>query len=249
MAEIKMDAPFSPQRSNTDEESTLSRAKHVEKHKGYGYLMRDCIIGFADGITVPFALTAGLSSLGQSKLVVLGGLAELFAGSISMGLGAWLAAVTEKQHYELEEAREWREVREKPTEEEEEIFDLFAEYGVDRQAARSVVTALKANEDQWVRFMMDFELKLEKPAIKTACVEGVVMGVSYFIGGLFPLVPYFAFPHNTLHGLFTSIAVTGMVLLLFGFTKARLIGTSWKAAFAGTVPLHSLCAHLQEGIG
>lgn len=155
---------------------------HTENHTGHGEFVRDAIIGFADGLTVPFALTAGLSSLGSSKLVIIGGLAELFAGAISMGLGAYLAAVTEKKHYEVEEQRERREVKDSPQAEEDEIYEIFEQYGITRKEARGVVDGLKANEDMWVRFMMDFELKLEKPATNKAWIEGLVMGLAYFLG-------------------------------------------------------------------
>ena len=124
---------------------------HKEHHKGHSQLIRDSIIGFSDGITVPFALTAGLSSLGNTKIVILGGLAELFAGSISMGLGAFLAAVTEKKHYEVEEAREKREVKDCPKDEEEEIYEIFETYCISRQEAKGVVEGLKANEEMWVQ--------------------------------------------------------------------------------------------------
>lgn len=155
---------------------------HAERHTAHGEFVRDAIIGFADGLTVPFALTAGLSSLGSAKLVILGGLAELFAGSISMGLGAYLAAVTETKHYEVEEQRERREVKESPKAEEDEIYEIFEQYGITREEASGVVKGLKANEDMWVRFMMDFELKLEKPATSKAWIEGLVMGLAYFFG-------------------------------------------------------------------
>ena len=128
-----------------------STSNHKEHHKGHGYLIRDSIIGFADGVTVPFALTAGLSSLGDPRIVILGGLAELFAGAISMGLGAWLAAMTEKKHFEVEEARERREVKDSPHEEEEEIFQIFEKYGIQRSEAKGVVDGLKANEEMWVQ--------------------------------------------------------------------------------------------------
>jgi len=177
---------------------------HTEHHTRHGELVRDSIIGFADGLTVPFALTAGLSAIGSSKLVILGGLAELFAGmkgskrssalssqltcpdctagSISMGLGAYLAAVTEKKHYEVEEERERREVKECPRAEEEEIYEIFDKYGISQSQSKGVVEGLKQNEDMWIRFMMDFELNLEKPASNGAWIEGLVMGVSYFFG-------------------------------------------------------------------
>lgn len=124
---------------------------HGEPHKGHGALIRDSIIGFSDGLTVPFALTAGLSSLGNTKIVILGGLAELFAGSISMGLGAYLASTTDKKHYEQEEKRERREVKETPLQEEEEIYEIFEKYGIQRSESKGVVDGLKANEDSWVQ--------------------------------------------------------------------------------------------------
>ncbi|KAK4543995.1 hypothetical protein LTR36_004769 [Oleoguttula mirabilis] len=207
-----------------------SQASHSEHHTRHGELVRDSIIGFADGLTVPFALTAGLSSLGSSMLVILAGLAELFAGSISMGLGAYLAAVTEKKHYEVEEQRERREVTECPKAEEDEIYEIFEQYGIAREEARGVVDGLKANEDMWVRFMMDFELKLEKPSTKMAWIEGLVMGVSYFVGGLLPMIPYFAFRDRVDHALFTSIGITAVILIGFGYVKALITGCKHKDA-------------------
>lgn len=136
------------QQSNSDSEKSCS---HKERHTGHSVFVRDSIIGFADGLTVPFALTAGLSALGESKIAFLGGLAELFAGSISMGLGAWLAAVTERKHYEVEERREWKEVKECPQAEQEEIYEVFDRYGISRQASTGIVDSLKVNEDMWVK--------------------------------------------------------------------------------------------------
>ncbi|KXL42641.1 MAG: hypothetical protein FE78DRAFT_123265, partial [Acidomyces sp. 'richmondensis'] len=200
-----------------------------ESHAGHGEFVRDSIIGFADGLTVPFALTAGLSSLGSSRLVIIGGLAELFAGSISMGLGAYLAAVTDKHHFEAEEERERREVRECPKAEEDEIYEIFEQYGISREEAHGVVQGLKGNEENWVRFMMDFELRLEKPATNKAWIEGLIMGVSYFLGGLLPMIPYFAFK-NVNHALFTSIGITAVILVIFGYTKAIITGCKTKDA-------------------
>ncbi|KAK3642611.1 Protein ccc1 [Elasticomyces elasticus] len=222
---------WTPQTSMASDLSgeTVARIPHKENHTGHGVLLRDAIIGFADGLTVPFALTAGLSSLGSSKLVILGGLAELFAGSLSMGLGAYLAAVTEKKHYEVEELRERREVKEKPQAEEDEIYDIFEQYGIGRSQSKGVVEGLKANEDMWVRFMMDFELKLVKPVTKMAWIEGAVMGVAYFFGGLLPMIPYFAL-HNVTHALFTSIGITAVILVVFGYVKAIVTGCRHKDA-------------------
>ncbi|KAK5130883.1 hypothetical protein LTR08_001604 [Meristemomyces frigidus] len=217
------------QTPKTSSEKT-SQMSHPEHHTRHGELVRDCIIGFADGLTVPFALTAGLSSLGSSKLVILAGLAELFAGSISMGLGAYLAAVTEKKHYEVEERRERMEVRECPQAEEDEIFEIFERYGIAREEAGGVVKGLKANEDMWVQFMMDFELKLDRPSAKMACVEGLVMGISYFVGGLLPMIPYFAFKNNVNHALFCSIGITTVILIAFGYVKALVTGCKHRDA-------------------
>lgn len=173
-----------------------------ERHSEFGAVVRDAIIGFADGMTVPFALTAGLSSLGSSKLVIVGGLAELFSGSISMGLGAYLAAVTDRDHYKSEEAREREEVFTKPAAEKEEVHEILADYGISREASQAVVDCLAQNIDQWIRvstrlvfisiarrvshidaqFMMDFELRLEKPNVSRAWISAATMGFSYFIG-------------------------------------------------------------------
>lgn len=123
----------------------------TETHSNAGDVVRDIIIGFADGLTVPFALTAGLSSLGSSKLVIVGGLAELFSGSISMGLGAYLAAVTDRDRYLAEFKREEEEVRVKPEDEKEEIYDIFAKYGVTRDACQGVVDYLVQDEEAWLQ--------------------------------------------------------------------------------------------------
>lgn len=137
--------------TSTDQPSGEIEPHHKESHAKHGDLVRDFIIGFSDGLTVPFALTAGLSSLGSSRLVILGGLAELFSGAISMGLGAFLAGLTDRKHYQVEEAREWKEVRECPKAEEEEIYDLLGAYGIGREACVGVVESLKHNEDMWVK--------------------------------------------------------------------------------------------------
>ncbi|KAF2170121.1 hypothetical protein M409DRAFT_36014 [Zasmidium cellare ATCC 36951] len=234
-----------------DSSDSEKSSPHKERHTGHSVFIRDSIIGFADGLTVPFALTAGLSALGDSKIAFLGGLAELFAGSISMGLGAYLAAVTERKHYEVEECREWIEVRECPQAEEQEIFEIFDRYGISRQASKGVVDGLKVNEEMWVQFMMDFELKLEKPAVRMAWIEGLVMGLSYFFGGLLPMIPYFAFKHNVNNALLTSIGITGVVLLAFGYTKALVTGTSHRdAAWSAlqTLTIGALAAGVSYGI-
>lgn len=141
-----------PQLEDSEKGSSGSRSSgHSERHTKNGIFVRDSIIGFADGLTVPFALTAGLSSLGSSKIVILGGLAELFAGAISMGLGAYLAAKTDRKHYEVEEERERKEVKECPAAEEQEIYDILSQYSIPREATVGVVESLKKDEDAWVK--------------------------------------------------------------------------------------------------
>jgi VIT1/CCC1 family predicted Fe2+/Mn2+ transporter len=192
------------------------------------------IIGFADGLTVPFALTAGLSSLGKTRLVVIGGLAELFSGMISMGLGAYLAAVTERQHWEAEHAREWWEVDHVPDVERTEVFDILARYGVSRAAAEAVVRELCADKAQWVRFMMDLELRLDEPDVGRAWISAVTMGLSYFVGGLVPMVPYFVM-EVAQEALLVSIGITAVILLGFGYVKSYVTIRNRKAGVWGAL--------------
>ncbi|KAF2683805.1 DUF125-domain-containing protein [Lentithecium fluviatile CBS 122367] len=202
---------------------------HSEKHSGNGALVRDAIIGFADGLTVPFALTAGLSSVGSSRLVIIGGLAELFAGSISMGLGAYLASLTDAKHYRVEELRERREVEEVPHAEEQEIYDIMSEYAIPPSASKPLVDVLKADKEAWIRFMMKFELNLEKPATSRLYQSALAMGLSYFVGGLIPMVPYFALKRVN-YALFVSIGVTVVMLVAFGYGKAVVTGSGRRDA-------------------
>jgi len=214
---------------------------HYEKHSGHGDVIRDIIIGFSDGLTVPFALTAGLSSLGSTKVVITGGLAELFSGAISMGLGAYLASVTDRDHYLSEEKREWEEVRDKPDDEKEEIYEIMGSYGVSREATVPVVDSLCKDPENWVRFMMDFELKLEKPNVSRAWISAAVMGLAYFIGGLIPMIPYFAM-RSTTHALFFSIGITVVILLAFGYVKNYVTIQTKRAGLYGA--LQTLCIGL-----
>ncbi|KAF2232630.1 DUF125-domain-containing protein, partial [Viridothelium virens] len=201
-------------------------------------LLRDTSLGLADGLTVPFALTAGLSSLGSSRLVILGGLAELFSGAISMGLGAYLAAATEQKQYEVAEARAQKEVEaEREVRVEEKTYRVLAGYGISPGAGRGVVEELRRRPEEWVNFMMAFELRLEKPKTSQNWMSALAMGSSYFIGGLIPMIPYFA-SHNVNFALFLSIGITAAILLLFGFAKAKAMGTTKIAALWSA--LHTL---------
>jgi VIT1/CCC1 family predicted Fe2+/Mn2+ transporter len=223
---------------------------HLEQHTDFGDMVRDTIIGFSDGLTVPFALCAGLSSLGSTRLVVVGGLAELFSGAISMGLGAYLAAVTEREHYASEEARERMEVAVCPDVEREEVYEILERYNISRTAAKPLVDELCLSPEQWVRFMMDFELRLDKPNVSRAWISAATMGISYFVGGLVPMLPYFAIRDAT-SALFVSIAITVAILLAFGYIKSWITLKNNKSAIWGafqTLLIGALAAATSYGI-
>lgn len=236
-------SPIRPDMINRHSKSNYNghaaaRHEHEEKHTDYSDIIRDVIIGFADGLTVPFALTAGLSSLGSTRIVVIGGLAELFSGMISMGLGAYLAAVTDRQHWEAEYARESWEVDHCPDVEREEIFEILERYGLSRNACAPIVdelcVATPKGKKSWVQFMMDFELQLPEPDVSRAWISALTMGLSYFIGGLVPMIPYFAMA-KVREALFVSIAVTAVILMVFGYVKSWVTIRNKKAGFMGAL--------------
>lgn len=229
---------------------TSPQQTHHEQHSLSGDVIRDMIIGFADGLTVPFALTAGLSSLGSSKLVITGGLAELFSGAISMGLGAYLAAVTDRDHYNSEEKREREEILTKAEAEKQEIVEILDEYGISKEASALVVRDLCRDHEAWIKFMMAFELKLENPNVSRAWISAATMGASYFIGGLIPMIPYFSMT-NVTHALFVSIGITFVILLLFGFVKSYITVRTKQAGVFGalqTLFIGALAAGTSYGI-
>ncbi|KAI8069930.1 VIT family-domain-containing protein [Gongronella butleri] len=193
--------------------------EHVEEHFDRPELVKDCILGLADGLTVPFALAAGLSSLGDNRIVIFGGLAELVSGAISMGLGGYLAAKSEAEHYETEREREAREVELYPEEEEEEIIELFEPYGLDRTSMEPMMVKFRENTEKFVDFMMRFELNLELPDPNRSWISALTIGTSYLIGGLIPLLPYL-FVNDTKDGLFISVLVTSITLFIFGYVKS-----------------------------
>jgi VIT1/CCC1 family predicted Fe2+/Mn2+ transporter len=217
-------------------EISSNSTDHSKNHNILGDYMGDIILGFADGLTVPFALTAGLSAVGSIRIVIVGGLAELFAGAISMGLGAWLAAESDRKAYYVEEAREKREVQEKPVKEEEQIYEILDQYHISRDASKGVVEALVVNEDLWVQFMMDFGLKLPRPNTSKAWISAVMIATSYFLGGLLPMIPYFIF-HSIDRALYTSIGVSSVILLSFGYAKAIAIGQNKRNAVFSAVQM------------
>jgi VIT1/CCC1 family predicted Fe2+/Mn2+ transporter len=163
------------------------RTPHVEGHFESSAVVRDIVIGLSDGLTVPFALAAGLSgAVASSRIVVLAGLAEIAAGSIAMGLGGYLAARGDSEHYASEKQREEREIIERTHDEEEEIYEIFEQYSVPRASAAPVLESLKQNPAAWVDFMMRFELGLEEPAPNRAHRSALTIAFSYIAGGLIP---------------------------------------------------------------
>jgi len=207
-------------------------ASHVEGHFESSESVRDVVIGLSDGLTVPFALAAGLSgAVSSAHIIVLAGLAEIAAGSIAMGLGGYLAARGDAEHYASELKREQTEVVTRPDDEAEEIYEIFRQYSVSREAATPVLTALQQNPPAYVDFMMRFELGLEKPAENRAHRSALTIAFSYIAGGLVPLLPYmFVGPTSSLMpttaaALKFSVLITLIALALFGALKGRLVGT------------------------
>src|SRR5947208_2259981 len=196
---------------------------HVEKHFEATDTVRDVVIGMSDGLTVPFALAAGLTgmTMATSKLVVVAGFAEIAAGSIAMGLGGYLAARTDRDHYESERAREVRETIELPQKERDEVADVFRGFGMTEEHIKPVVDAISADQKRWVDFMMRFELGFEEPDPLRARNSAVTIAVSYILGGMVPLSSYMLLD-NLQTALFTSAAVTLLALFAFGFFKCKM---------------------------
>ncbi|MFZ4763204.1 MAG: VIT1/CCC1 transporter family protein [Alphaproteobacteria bacterium] len=214
----------------------MSHHDHTEEHGQFSYVIRDAVIGLADGLTVPFALAAGLSGVVNStSLIVTAGVAEIAAGAIAMGLGGYMAARTEAEQYHSERLRETLEVERVPHIEEKEVTDILEEYGVPHEEALLVTAALKKNPERWVDFMMRFELGLEKPNPSELLHTPLTIGFSYIIGGLIPLLPYMIYDHAS-KALPVSVVVTLLALAIFGTIKGHFIGISkLKSAFQTTL--------------
>ena len=205
--------------------SNLTPGPHREDHFQSTETVRDIVIGLSDGLTVPFALAAGLSgAVANAHLVVLAGLAEVAAGSIAMGLGGYLAARGDAEHYASELLREQTEIVTRPNDEAEEIYEIFEQYQVSREAATPVLEALQRNPAAYVDFMMRFELGLESPSPNRAHRSAITIAISYILGGLVPLLPYMVLTDNLL-ALKLSVVITLVALALFGAIKGRLVGT------------------------
>jgi len=221
---------------------------HVEKHFTASEFVHDIVIGMADGLTVPFALAAGLTgAVASTGIVITAGFAEIAAGSIAMGLGGYLAARTDIEHYNNEKKREEEEIIKMPEMEEQEIVDVFTEYGLNREQIEPVIVALKKNPEKWVDFMMKFELGLEKIEPKRARDSALTIALSYIVGGLIPLSPYILIPSIST-ALIYSVIVTLAALFVFGFVKGKFTGLKPLVNGLMTVVIGGLAAGVAFGI-
>jgi VIT1/CCC1 family predicted Fe2+/Mn2+ transporter len=218
----------------------MATAHHEEKHFRASESVRDVVIGMSDGLTVPFALAAGLSgAVDSARVVIVAGLAEIAAGSIAMGLGGYLAARTDAEHYATERQREAEEVRRWPDEEIAEAVDIFAGYGVSAETALPVIRQMASRPHSWLDFLVRFELGLEEPDPGRALRSALSIATSYVVGGMVPLSPYF-FSRTVGAALAVSVGVTLVALAVFGYVKGRLTGagplrSSLQTALVGGV--------------
>lgn len=221
---------------------------HDEKHFAAPATVRDVVIGMADGLTVPFALAAGLSGVAAAtSIVVTAGLAEIAAGSIAMGLGGYLAARSEVEHYNSERQREEREIIEKTEVEKQEVADVLQTFGMTPEQAKPIVEALSKNPKAWVDFMMRFELGLEEPDPNRALVSALTIAGSYIVGGFIPLAPYMLV-RDAVSALTFSVVVTLLALGVFGYIKGKFTGAPPLRSAVQTVVIGGLAAAAAFGI-
>ncbi len=223
-------------------------ARHVEQHFMASDTVRDIVIGMSDGLTVPFAIAAGMSGANMpTTVVIIAGLAEIAAGSISMGLGGYLSGLSDIQHYDIERQREVRETEEVPEVEAKEVAGILHSFGLDREQANLVTNALRQNRDKWVDFMMRFELGLEEPDRRRALWSALTIGLSYAIAGFIPLSPYILI-HSLGTALNVSAIVTLLALLVFGTIKGRITGTNAVRSGLETILIGGIAAGAAFGI-
>ena len=221
---------------------------HIEKHFTAGEAVRDIVIGMSDGLTVPFALAAGLTgAISQTHLIVTAGFAEIAAGSIAMGLGGYLAARGDAEHYAQEQAREEREIITIPEAEAQEVRDIFKTYGLSGEECATVVESLKRRPKDWVAFMMRFELGLEQPEPGRAWKSALTIAFAYIVGGIIPLSAYL-FISDAQSALKLSAAVTLIALAFFGGIKGRFTGVPVIRSSFQTTLIGGLAAAAAFGI-
>ena len=214
----------------------MPSASHIEHHFTSSEVVRDIVIGMSDGLTVPFALAAGLTgAVNASHIIVVAGLAEIAAGSIAMGLGGYLAARSDAEHYESERKREEWEVVERNADEVQEVHEVFRAYGLAPAEIEPVVRAFQNNHKAWVDWMMRFELGLEEPDPKRAVSSAATIAFSYIAGGLVPLTPYMIWG-DPKTAILMSAGATLVALFIFGYIKGKYTGANqWMSAARTTV--------------
>ncbi|AMO95859.1 VIT family protein [Collimonas fungivorans] len=221
---------------------------HTEHHFEASDTVRDIVIGMADGLTVPFALAAGISGAAVGiDIVVTAGVAEIAAGSIAMGLGGYLAGRTQRQHYYAEREREEQEILNVPHRERKEVIDIMAQYGVTKQECEPMLAGLERNPVAWRDFMMRFELGLEEPRPAAARKSAVTIALSYLVGGLIPLAPYMLMT-SIPRALAASTVVTLLALFVFGYLKGSVTGTGAFKSALQTLMVGGLAAAVAFGI-
>ena len=226
----------------------MPQTPHVERHFTAGDTVRDIVIGMSDGLTVPFALAAGLSgAIASTRVIVTAGLAEIAAGSIAMGLGGYLAARSDTEHYASERSRERREVETVPEVEADEVRRVFESYGLTAAESAPVVKALRRRPTAWVDFMMRFELGLEEPDPRRALASALTIGGAYIVGGFIPLTPYMA-SGRAGTALVFSVGVTLAALAVFGYIKAQFTGTRPTRGALQTMLVGGLAAAAAFGL-
>lgn len=226
----------------------MPQTPHTERHFTAGDTVRDVVIGMSDGLTVPFALAAGLSgAISSTGIIITAGLAEVTAGAIAMGLGGYLAAKSDAEHYASEREREKQEVAQIPEQERGEVAELFRSYGLTEEQASPVVKALSEHPKAWIDFMMRYELGLEKPDPKRALVSALTIAGAYIAGGIIPLSPYILLSHAHT-ALLWSVVVTLAALLVFGYIKGRFTGKRPLRSALQTALVGSLAAAAAFGI-
>jgi VIT1/CCC1 family predicted Fe2+/Mn2+ transporter len=220
----------------------MPQTTHIERHFTGSEMVKDIVIGMSDGLTVPFALAAGLSgAINTTGIIVTAGLAEIAAGSIAMGLGGYMAAKSDAEHYFSERAREELEVNEKPDIEAAEVAEVFDAYGLTAEESRPVVDALRKHPQAWVDFMMRFELGLEKPDPKRAVISAGTIAGAYIAGGFIPLGPYIILTRAST-ALIVSVIITLTALAVFGYVKGRFTGAPPLRSAIQTVVIGGLAA-------
>lgn len=220
----------------------MTQTRHIEKHFTSTEVVRDIVIGMSDGLTVPFALAAGLTGVvASSHIIITAGLSEVAAGSIAMGLGGFLAARGDAEHYDSERKREQSEVKTVPDKESQEVAEVFESYGLTPEETAPLVAALQKKPEAYVDFMMRFELGLEKPEPKRALTSALTIAGAYVAGGLIPLSPYFVVPQARI-ALLWSALITLIALAVFGFFKAKATGSAPVRGALQTVLIGGLAA-------